>query len=301
MKYKVFIHTNPKQLLGALVGRYTMKAKSAHASEFDVEIIDTTEQTYLDRYHGKLYLREDRKAKWDKNDLQSFTPLRFLPPQLMGFQGRAIVTDPDVFALKDIYDLLTLDLQGKAIAARKIRPKDGRPAYWASSVMLLDCAKLKHWKWEEQVDAMFRFKLDYRDWVSLMTEDQSTILELPEEWNHYDVLNENTRLLHNTARITQPWKTGLPVDFDFTKKKPPTKWGKNPRGWIKVIKNKLKPPPAKPNPTNYRPHPDKRQERYFFENLKELVSAGELTEQTLREAMDHNHLRKDALKMLEAL
>jgi hypothetical protein len=301
MKYRVFIHTNPKQQLGAIVGRFTMKAKSAHAEAFDVELLNTTEYTYLDRYHGKPYLREGKKAKWDKDDLQSFTPLRFLPPQVMGYSGRAIVTDPDVFALKDIHDLLTLDLKGKAIAARKIRPKDGRPEYWASSVMLLDCSKLKHWKWEQQVDDMFRFKIDYRDWMSLWLEDQSTILELPEEWNHYDVMNERTRLLHNTARITQPWKTGLPVDFDFTKKKPPVKWGRNPRGWLKILKNQLNPPPAKPFPKQYKPHPDRGQERYFFENLKELVRQGELTEDMLKDAMAQNHLRKDALELLHRL
>ena len=40
-------------------------------------------------------------------DLQSFTPLRFMPPQLMGYEGRAIVIDPDVFAVGDVYELLT--------------------------------------------------------------------------------------------------------------------------------------------------------------------------------------------------
>src|SRR5204862_121996 len=32
-------------------------------------------------------------------------------------------------------------------------------------------------------------------------------------WNDFDRLNANTRLLHNTRRRTQPWKTGLPVDY----------------------------------------------------------------------------------------
>ena len=28
---------------------------------------------------------------WRNDDLQSFTPLRFMPPQLMGYRGRAVV------------------------------------------------------------------------------------------------------------------------------------------------------------------------------------------------------------------
>ena len=32
-------------------------------------------------------------------------------------------------------------------------------------------------------------------------------------WNDFDHLGPGTKLLHNTRRMTQPWKTGLPVDF----------------------------------------------------------------------------------------
>ena len=47
------------------------------------------------------------KRNWRNDDLQSFTPLRFMPPELMGYQGRAVVVDPDVFAVGDVFELLT--------------------------------------------------------------------------------------------------------------------------------------------------------------------------------------------------
>ena len=53
------------------------------------------------------------KRIWRNDDLQSFTPLRFLPPQLMGYQGRAVVIDPDIFATGDIWELLSRDMAGK--------------------------------------------------------------------------------------------------------------------------------------------------------------------------------------------
>lgn len=300
-KPKVFIHTNSKQILGAIVGRYTMKKNSRHPEAFDVEFITTQDYPYLNQRDGKKYLREGKRIVWKSDDLQSFTPLRFLPPQLMGYEGRAVVTDPDVFALKDIYDLLTLDLKGKALAARKIRPKDGRPHYWATSVMLMDCEKLKHWKWEQTIDKMFNAEIDYRDWMSLLLEDQSNILELPEEWNHYDVLNDKTILLHNTGRITQPWKTGLPIDFSFDKVKPPIQWGKDPKTWIKQIWKRINPPPTKPNPTVYRAHPDKNQERFFFQNLKEILEQGEITEDFIHSEVQKKHVRPDALEVIARL
>ena len=59
-------------------------------------------------------------------DLQSFTPLRFMPPQLMGYEGRAIVVDPDVFAVGDVHELLTRDMEGKAVMGRRRSHRDDK-------------------------------------------------------------------------------------------------------------------------------------------------------------------------------
>src|SRR5262249_10877583 len=146
---------------------------------------------------------------WRNDDLQSFTPLRFMPPELMGYRGRVVVIDPDVFALADINALIGRDMQGKAIVCRKRGLKGG----YASSVMRLDCAKLLHWAVGRQCEEMFAFKRDYMRWVSLLLEPEGTIGLFGPEWNDFDRLTPNTKMLHNTRRKTQPWKTGLPVDF----------------------------------------------------------------------------------------
>ncbi|NJR44898.1 MAG: hypothetical protein HC775_03300 [Hyellaceae cyanobacterium CSU_1_1] len=106
-------------------------------------------------------------------------------------------------------------MQGKAIFCRKICPEDNsREPYYGTSVMLLDCSKLTHWQWEKQIAEMFDFKRDYQPWTRLWMEAENSIGLLEEEWNHLDTLNEQTKLLHNTRRETQPWKTGLPIDFN---------------------------------------------------------------------------------------
>ena len=66
-----------------------------------------------------------------------------MPPELMGFKGRAIVVDPDIFALHktNISELFDLDLGGYDLAACWREQKKA----WASSLMILDFAKLKHW------------------------------------------------------------------------------------------------------------------------------------------------------------
>ena len=104
MQRCVFVHTNHRQMVGALVSQYSIRRNSAHADQFEVKIIHTKDHPFLAAREGQLYLRGGHKQQWLIDDLQSFTPLRFLPPELMGYEGRAIVIDPDVFAVGDIFE-----------------------------------------------------------------------------------------------------------------------------------------------------------------------------------------------------
>ncbi len=253
-------------------------------------------------------MREGRWVRWDNEDLQSFTPLRYLPPQLLGYQGRSIMTDPDVFALSDVWELFSRDMQGKAILARRIQPKPtpsgkikGKP-YWASSVMLLDNAKLTHWKWEEALEEMFSGKRDYRDWISLELEPQESIGELEEAWNAFDKLEPGVKLLHNTGRTTQPWKAGLPIDFLPKKPQepPPPVLGFIPRERYDRFRARIKGEVYAPRGF-YDRHPDESQERFFFSLLQECLDLGLITEKFLRQEMRRNHVRHDAFEVLAGL
>jgi methylenetetrahydrofolate reductase (NADPH) len=94
---KVFIHTNESQLLGAKVAAYSFRKLSG--GKVSADLIELKDHPVLTSKEGRTYLRKGRKATWINSDLQSFSPLRFLPPQLMDYKGIAIVTDPDVFAV----------------------------------------------------------------------------------------------------------------------------------------------------------------------------------------------------------
>ena len=234
MKPTVFIHTNEKQWVGAKVAEYSIRKASPNREKFAISILRLEDHDALCGREGQTYLRDRRPTLWRNGDLQSFTPLRFLPPQLMNYEGRTVVIDPDVFALSDIYELLTRDMKGKAIICKPVYTAAGRFRYHASSVMLLDCSRLRHWRWQDQIEEMFTGKRDYRQWIWLLLEPSENIGPLEAEWNHFDRLDENTKLLHNTQRLTQPWKTGLPIDFTRTKNTLPQgrKWGILPRSWL---------------------------------------------------------------------
>ena len=281
-KNTVFIHTNAKQLLGAYVGAYALRRNSANPEAFEVRVLERESYAFFDAKEGQSFLRAGVTRVWRNDDLQSFTPLRYMPPELMEFQGRAVVTDPDVFAVGDINELLTRDMQGKAIMAV---PRDGhndQKGYIATSVMLLDCARLTHWDCETQFNELFEMKRDYVPWITLQLEPRETVGFLEPEWNHFDTLNDRTKLLHNTKRNTQPWKTGLPVDYTVREGR---RFGILPNSWFAA--------------SRYKPHPDPRQEALFFGLLRECLECGEIGEDVVRAEMRNGHIRQDTLELLD--
>jgi hypothetical protein len=279
LKPTLFIQANPRQMLGARIAAYSARRNSARPHSFDVRILKIADYPRLTE-RGQSILRGGVITPWDPADLQSFSPLRFAPPAVMGFAGRALVTDPDCFAIGDVAALFDRPMNGKAIMAVK-RPGEGaRPSYVASSVMLLDCACLRHWQFDNLLDALFAGRFDYLDWMALKLELAGTIGALEPEWNDFDRLTADTKILHTTRRRTQPWKTGLPVDFVA-----------RPRRRLRFLGDLGR--------KRYRPHPDPQQEALIYSLLAEMLDAGELGRNELVSEMAANHIRHDSLELVE--
>jgi len=293
MRAGVFIQTNHKQVTGAIVAAHALRRYSANNERFDVTIMDTADYPFFREYEGREYLRDGVHRTWLNDDLQSFTPTRFMPPALMGYEGRAVVIDPDIFATTDIWDLLSRDMQGKAIMCRmRSGPKGLVDKCMASSVMLLDCAQLSHWDAEAKFRAMFTFEQDYQPWMCLNEEARDSIGFFEPEWNDFDRFTTDTKMLHTTRRRTQPWKTGLPTDW-----RPAERFRLfPPAAWIMRARRKLFGEYAFLG--SYKQHPDINQERFFFGLLKECLAEGKITHEQLRHEMAQNHVRHDALEIL---
>jgi hypothetical protein len=283
MKPTVFIHTNGKQMLGALVSAHSYRRNSRDPDAFDVRIIRAEDVDEL-QVKGRTILRGGHEREWDTDDLQSFTPLRYSVPDLVGHEGLAVVTDPDVFAVGDVGELFTRDLEGKAIWCRPRPGYDKITDPLATSVMLLDCSKLPHWRFEEQLEALWSHRIDYLDWINLRLENLDTIGLLEPEWNDFDHLTERTKLLHNTKRRTQPWKTGLPIDFTFRERK--------------GILN-LAPKLVRIIARNYTRHPDRNQEAYFYALLADALDSGSVTAEQVEQEVRLGHVRPDSRALIE--
>ena len=279
MKPTVFIQANARQMLGAKISALSYKKASRRPDSFNVRIIDAAEYPRL-MQSGQSILRAGHVRAWDPDDLQSFTPLRFAPPKMMGWSGKAVVTDPDCFGVGDIADLLDRDMGGKAVMAVPRPGHNKRNDYVATSVMLLDTAKLKHWDIDRDLDDLFAHKFDYIDWIELKREDPATIGFLEPEWNDFDKLTPNTKILHTTKRRTQPWKAGLPIDYTLRER--------GPFDFLRRFKRKT-----------YDRHPDPNQEALVYSLLADLVDRGDVTKAQLVEEMAANHVRHDSLDLID--
>lgn len=296
-KPTVVIHTNDAQLVAARVGAHSLKSRSKSPGLFDVRLLRLEETPHLYRRGNQRFVwwDGDAPAVFRRRDSQAFAPLRRMVPALLGFEGRALVLDPDVFAIGDVYELLTRDMLGKAIlCCQRSQSREGRRLH-NSAVMLLDCGKLRHWRWEREIDDIFRGTLKLGPWLSLLDESPERIGLLEDEWNHRDTLTEQTKLLHNTEIVTQPWKTGLPADYHEHAPRWPALVERLRRGVRRLVAA------DEADRTVYRPHPDPRQERLFFTLLKECLDEGSIDRECLRRAMRRNYLRKDAFVLLDGL
>lgn len=289
--YKVFIQSNMKQRIGALISKYSLKVNSNRPQEFDVEIMLVEEIPQMMKFHGSKYQRGGHQDVWEKNDLQSFTMTRFLPPQLMGFQGRALVIDPDVFATPgaDVMELFEREMKGKAIMACAAGSDK-----FKTSVMLLDCEKLRHWRWDETLEKLFSGQIDYRQWMNLQLEPRETIGVLEDEWNHCDVLNERTKLIHYTRRLTQPWKTGLKVDFKYDAGH--SRFSFIPKAILNPLKMLLK---KGSHHTRYQKNPDRNQEKFFFQLVQQAILDGAIKPEFLKSCVESRYVRSDFMAAIQ--
>jgi lipopolysaccharide biosynthesis glycosyltransferase len=191
---RVFIGTEPAQLLAEKVLAHSIRANAAGPVEI----------------HS---LTQDEARVGGTN----FGFVRFKIPQLCDFRGKAIYLDADQLVLGDIGELWNcLDGEHAVALVNSAEGNFGGKAVTKAnqtSVMVLDCAKLADWKTPDifgNVVANDKTpgpgQMRYRDFMQLSWIDQALIQPLPPEWNHFNICNDRTRLVHFSHVRSQPWR-----------------------------------------------------------------------------------------------
>tara|TARA_B110000003_G_C16611292_1_gene519561 strand:- start:340 stop:1191 length:852 start_codon:yes stop_codon:yes gene_type:complete len=278
---KIFICSNDNQLIGAKVAKNSILRRSKFL-ESDIRILLESEVPSLEHFFTKPYLRKGRMIRFDKNDMQSFTLLRFHIPFLMSFEGTALVIDPDIFQVNSgIESLLSFDTETVAIHARKGIFHNS----WGSSAMLLSCSHLRHWVLEDLIEKLHHGIMDYDDLINLRIEKQP-IQELESKWNEFDEIKENTILLHTTEKITQPWRAGLKLNSSI-----PPLFRYIPRAPIYKLLGK--------DLTIGSEHPCQDVTDFFFNELAICLSKNIISSSEIDLAIDRNFIRPDIYEKLK--
>lgn len=162
----------------------------------------------------------------------NFGFVRFFVPQMNDYQGKAIYLDADQLVFTDINELADL-LDDQHSIALVNQPKGtfgAKPVgqHNQTSVMALDCAKLHDW----DPNTMFLHvvpnraelapgQIHYRDFMMLTWFDQSKIQPIDPRWNHFNIVEPDSKLTHFSYVRSQPWKNPSHPLTEF--------WGK----WLK--------------------------------------------------------------------
>ncbi len=180
---KVYIGTEPAQWLPTEVLKHSARRRTKGEIEFH-ELKGIPIKLNLKMYTG-------------------FSFYRFAIPEACQFEGRALYLDADIVVLSDLEELFQKEMEGKGVLSRP-----NTPVSWYTSVMLLDCAKLTHWRVQEWA-TMINGKI--ASYTGTLWGDPSGLSyrdfgPLEEKWNGLEAADETTKILHYTNVPTQPWK-----------------------------------------------------------------------------------------------
>lgn len=180
---KIFIGTEDAQWLPTQVLRHSVLRRTQAPVEF-IDLISLPLQLDLDMYTG-------------------FSFYRWYIPEACNYTGRAIYLDADILVLDDIQKLFERDMGGKGALARL---EEGKGYF--TSVMLLDCEKLKTWKVKHWAALIKAGMASYETTMIASTKglNHKDFGPLPKEWNDLDYWTPETKILHYTHVPTQPWK-----------------------------------------------------------------------------------------------
>jgi len=141
-------------------------------------------------------------------NLTEFSNYRFLVPQLCGYAGRAIYLDSDMICLGDVGELFRTPMDEADFMAKPFSTaaSDQR---WALSVTLFECSHCR-FDLDTYVDEVCRGLYTYNDLHQMtpkfLARHPFRVGRLSEQWNMFDRVEADTRLVHFSNLHTQPWR-----------------------------------------------------------------------------------------------
>jgi Glycosyl transferase family 8 len=202
---RIFIGSGEASLLERKVLIYSLKKHAR--GPLDIRVFNGTHDC-LELEHGEpLALRTPLHVKFC--NITEFSNYRFLIPKLCEKRGRALWIDSDTVCLTDIGELFETDMQDAAVLAKPNAYDAIGSSRWGLSVSLYDCERCP-FDLQEQFEEIGRGLYSYEDLHQIspafLAARPFSIKPLDPRWNEFDRYNGETKLIHYTNLLTQPWK-----------------------------------------------------------------------------------------------
>ena len=136
----------------------------------------------------------------DKNWSTPFSGYRWGIPEACNYEGKAIYTDVDMINMKDIAELIDLEVPAKQLCLARDGDRFGGKEF---CVMVFDCAR-----WKGVVPPVKDWKSDptaHHQFIQLFIQN-NLVGSLDKRWNSHDGDTDEIWHLHYTHMPTQPWR-----------------------------------------------------------------------------------------------
>jgi hypothetical protein len=202
---RIFIGSGEASLLERKVLIYSLRKHSSRA--LDIAVFNGTHDCLEREGLPPQPLHMPLSVKF--RNVTEFSSYRFLIPDICGRAGRAAWLDSDTVCLADIGELFDTPMGNCGVLAKGEAYGGAGEERWGLSVSLFDCARApfdltRHF---EEIDAGL---YTYADLHQLSPRFRAihdvAVGSIDPNWNVFDRHDANTRLIHYTNLLTQPWK-----------------------------------------------------------------------------------------------
>ena len=199
--FDLYIHSNRKNKVPALVSSYTFRK---HNPSLNISIANLEDCNLLMECNKKRFRRGNKELQLNIKSSQSFFFVRFICCEIAKNKKSKkwiLIIDPDIFCLKSIITLN--DFINKAEQNNK-----SIIAYNKLSSFMLINTDMINWSEANIVKNIFDKKEDGDNYM-MLKKYYNYILPIPDIFNSYDKLSNETICLHTSKTTIQPWKTGI--------------------------------------------------------------------------------------------
>ena len=202
---RIFIGSGEASLLERKVLMYSLGKHTTR--KLDIRVFNGTHDSLERGGEPPIQIGMPLEVKY--KNVTEFSNYRFFIPSLCNHVGRAIWVDSDSVCLADISELFDAPMNRAAVLAKRDAYGVSGEGNWGLSVSLYDCSRCAF-----DVKAHFaeiRAGLySYTDLHQLTPRFRSVhpieVESLDQNWNSFDRYDRNTKLIHYTNLLTQPWK-----------------------------------------------------------------------------------------------